>query len=122
MTLKAAIAADAATVFTDTAAFAETVTYYPRLFKSGDNRQPRTIAAVVIREQMRTVTEDGGESITPVFEVHVSNNSTTGIAATELDTGGDKISMPVRDGMQPSKRAVMRLITQDNGMLVLECR
>jgi hypothetical protein len=122
MTLKSAITADAGRVFLDTAAFAESVTYHPRLFKSGDVRTSRTISAVVIRESLSSVAEDGGESITPIFEVHVANNATTGISSTELDTGGDQIALPIRDGMAATKRAIVRLITQDEGMLVLECR
>jgi len=122
MTLRAAIAADAAKVFLDTAAFAESVTYHPKLFKSGDARTARIIKAVVIRESLQAVTEDSGETILPAFEVHVANDATIGISSTELDTGGDKIELPPRDGMPASKRAIVRVVTQDHGMLVLECR
>lgn len=122
MSLRQAITADAGRVFLDSSAFAETVTYHPRLFKSGDVRTARTITAIVIREGLQTVSEDGGETITPVFEVHITNSSTTGISSSELDTGGDQIALPIRDGLTPSKRTITRLVTQDHGMLVLECR
>jgi hypothetical protein len=122
MTLRNAITADAEKVFLDTSAFAETVVYHPRQFRFGDNRQPRTITAVVIRETMQTLSEDGSETILPVFEVHVANNATTGISSEELDTGGDQIELPTRDGKPPTRRAVMKLTTQDHAMLVIECR
>jgi len=122
MTLRDAIADDAAAVFLDTAAFAEEVTYCPRLFQQGDTRPDRTINAVVMRETMANVAEDGGATVLPVFEVHVANSATLGISSTELDTGGDQIEFAARDGMDATKRSIVRLVTQDHGMLVLECR
>jgi hypothetical protein len=122
MTLKSAITADAGRVFLDTSAFAETVVYHPRRFRAGDSRPSRTIKAVVIRESVATVSEDGGQTILPAFEVHVANDPVTGISSEELDTGGDQIELPIRDGKPASRRAVMRLMTQDHGMLVIECR
>lgn len=116
MALTDAIESDASLVFTNTSDFAEAVTYKPR---AGGTR---SINAVVFRESLLGVTEDGGETVSPMFEVHVCNSSTLGISSTELDCGGDKISFPVRDGMTASDRAIVRLITIDEGMLVLECR
>lgn len=122
MALSDAIESDASLVFTSTSDFAEAVTYKPRL-QNGDTRAAtRSINAVVFRESLLGVTEDGGETVSPMFEVHVCNSSTLGISSTELDCGGDKISFPVRDGMTASDRAIVRLITIDEGMLVLECR
>lgn len=122
MTLRDTISADATLVFCNTNDFAESVTYIPRL-QTGDARaSTRAIDAVVFREQLQTVSEDGGETVAPYFEVHVANDSTDGISSTELDCGGDKISFPARDGMAATDRAVARLIGQDHGMLILECR
>lgn len=122
MTLRALITDDATSVFLNTDDFAETVTYKPRLFANGDARPNRSISAVVIRDLISVVSEDGGEVVLPSFEVHVANDSTSGISSDELDLGGDKLSFPVRDGMTAMDRAIVRLITQDHGMLVLECR
>jgi hypothetical protein len=122
VTLRDAITDDASSVFLNTDEFAESVTYKPRLYSVGDSRVNRTINAVVIRELVQVVSEDGGETVLPSFEVHVANDSTLGISSDELDTGGDKISFPVRDGMVATDRAIVRLVTQDHGMLVLECR
>lgn len=123
MTLRTLITDDATSVFLNTDEFAESVTYKPRLFSVGDTRATsRTISAVVIRELIQVVSEDGGETVLPSFEVHVANDSATGISSDELDLGGDKLSFPVRDSLAASDRAIVRLVTQDHGMLVLECR
>ena len=123
MTLRDTIEADATAVFLNTGEFAESVTYKPRIKPTGDTRSStRSISAVVFREQMTTIDEDGGETIAPRFLVHVANDSTDGINSDELDLGGDKITFPVRDGLTASDRTVTRLVTIDNGMLVLECR
>jgi hypothetical protein len=122
VSLRDAIQSDPASVFLNTDDFAETITYHPRTYRPSDTRTPRSIVAVVIREQMQQVSEDGGETITPVFEVHVANDPATGISGTELDLGGDQLAIPIRDGMEPVRRSIVRLMTQDHAMLVLECR
>jgi len=122
MTLREAIENDAQSVFLNTDEFAETVTYYPRIFSGGDSRTSRSIKAVVFRESMVNVTEDGGTTLLPMFEVHVKNDATLGISSTELDTGGDQLEFGARDGMSATKRTITRVVTQDHGMLVLECR
>ena len=91
MTLNDAIGTDANTVFTRTDDFAESVTYIPHQYYGESTPTNRSIRAVVIRESETVVGEDGGEAVVPVFEVHVQNSSTLGIAGTELDLGGDRI-------------------------------
>lgn len=115
MTLRSTIASDAYTVFTSTDDFAESVTYRPR---SGSTR---AINAVVMREQIQIIGEDG-DTVAPVWQVHVANDTTYGIASTELNLGGDQISLPPRDGKTAESRTITQLLIQDNGMLVLECR
>lgn len=117
MTLRDSIESDALTVFLQTDDFAETVQYWPRGALTA-----RTIKAVVIRESIQTLSENNSETVLPMFEVHVANDATNGISSTELDCGGDQIAIPPRDGYAASRRAVYRLVTQDHGMLVLECR
>jgi hypothetical protein len=114
MTLKQAISTDANTVFLNTDEFAEVVLYRPVLGAS------RSIKAVVIREELASSEESGG-AVTPVFEVHVANNSTTGIASTEINLGGDAIDFPVRDGLPSVTRRINAMLFQDTGMLVLQC-
>lgn len=120
MTLRDMIDDDAVDVFLNTDEFAESVTYYPRT-RTATASSSRSIAAVVFRNQMEVVSENG-VSVLPVWEVHVANNSTTGIASTEIDTGGDQIGFPPRDGEDAVKKTIVMILVQDHGMLVLQCR
>lgn len=121
MTLRDMIADDATTVFLADGEFSETVTYYPHRFYGATQRQPRTIKAVVSREQVANFAEDV-VTVLPMFEVHVANDSTNGISSDEIDTGGDQIEFPARDGKTAQRFSILRITTQDHGMLVLECR
>ena len=118
MTLAARIITDAGSVFLNSDHFAETVTYYPHRF--GTAATPRSIKAVIVRNQVATFNPD--EQIVPEFEVRVANNSTTGISSSELNTGGDKIKLAVRIGETATKRSIQYLTEHDEGMLVLICR
>ena len=115
MTLHDMIKADAASVFCNANDFAETVTYYPR---SG---LPRDILAVVVREQLAILPEDG-DNVIPIFEVHVINTSAEGIASDKLNLGGDQLEFPVRVGQPKKRRTITKLLGHDEGILVLECR
>ena len=115
MTLKQTISDDAGRVFLNTDDFAEVVAY-----GAVGALARRSIKAVVIREEIASSEESGG-AVTPVFEVHVANNSTTGIASTEINLGGDVIDIPVRDGLVASSRHINAILFQDEGMLVLQC-
>lgn len=121
MSLHDIIATDANTVFCNVNDFAELVTYYPHRYFGETAREPRQIKAVVIREAITTYSEDV-ETILPVYQIHVANDSVTGISSEELDTGGDYIMLPPRDGKDPERKSILQLTTQDHGMLVLECR
>jgi hypothetical protein len=115
MTLKDTMQADAVAVFCNPDDFAESVVYYKR------NGLSRTINAVVVREAFAINPEDG-DTITPVFEVHVANDSTKGIASDEINIGGDMLAFAVRVGKAVERRSIVRLMSHDEGMLVLECR
>jgi hypothetical protein len=115
MTLHDTIRADATSVFCNANDFAEPVVYCPR---SGSSRP---IQAVVVREQLVILPEDG-DNVTPIFEVHVANSSTDGIASDELNLGGDAIEFAIRVGQPVSKRFIQRLLGHDEGMLIIECR
>lgn len=121
MTLHDVILSDASTVFTSTDDFAEVVTYYPWQKFGEVAPTPRSINAVVLREQAAVIGEDG-DTVAPVWQVHVSNDATLGISSAELNLGGDQIELPPRDGKTAIKRTITQLLIQDHGMLVLECR
>jgi hypothetical protein len=122
MSLKDAINNDAKSLLVNVSDFAEAVQYQPRQQYGKPARLPRTINAVVIRQMMASVGEDGSETISPIFQVHVANDPVLGISSTEIDTGGDQIAIPIRNGMMPSPRTIMAIEDQDHGMLVLQCR
>ena len=121
MSLKDAIDNDAALVFTRPDDYAESVTYHPHKFFGDKKRAPRVINAVVFREAITELTQDG-DVVTYRYEVHVANSAVEGIASIELDTGGDQLEFPTRDGKPPERRSIHTLIGQDHGMLILECR
>lgn len=121
MSLHDMIQADARTVFTSTDDFAEVVIYHPRQRFGESAPIPRSINAVVIRQQIQTMTEDG-DTVSPMWEVHVDNSGTYGISSSELDLGGDQIELPPRDYKTAERRTITQLTIQDHGMLVLECR
>ena len=115
MTLHDIIQADATTVFCNTDDFAEEVTYYPRTGTA------RTVDAIVIREALAVLTEDG-DAVIPLFEIHVANTETRGITSEELNLGGDRIEFAVRVGGALTRRTITKLVGHDEGMLILECR
>lgn len=122
MTLKDQIDEDALNVFLSEDDFAEEITYTPYRGPQESAPAPRTISAAVFRDGLVSVGDDGGETVSPIFAVHVHNNSTTGISSDELDLGGDVLSFPMRDGETAQEWRITRLVTQDHGMLVLECQ
>lgn len=115
MTLHDMIRSDSVGVFCNPDDFAESVVYYKR------NGLSRTINVIVMREAFAINPEDG-DTITPVFEIQVANDSAKGIASDEINIGGDMISFAVRVGKTVERRSITRLIQHDEGMLVLECR
>ena len=119
MTLHDVILSDASSVFTSTDDFAEVVTYYARQQFGEAVPSARPINAVVLREQ---ITSLDGDNVSPVWQIHVANDSTLGISSSELDLGGDQIELPPRDGKAAIRRTITQLLIQDHGMLVLECR
>jgi len=121
MTLRSQIDNDASSVFLSTDDFAETVTYYPHTYYNATPRLSRSISAVVIRETITVLGEDG-DAVLPVFEVHVANDAVKGISSAEIDLGGDQIALAPRDGKAAERKTITRLMQQDHAMLVLECR
>ena len=116
MTLRDTITSDALTVFCNPSEFAEQVTYYPR-----GGGESRTIEAVVFRESIEPYAEDEVTSL-DVFQIHVANDAVDGISSNEIDTGGDAIDVAPRDGKSVVRKRITRILTQDQGMLVLEVR
>jgi hypothetical protein len=115
MTLHDTIQADASTVFCNANDFAEPVTYYKR------DGSARVIQAIVLREGYELLAE-ANDAVVPMLEIHVANSDTLGISSDELNTGGDQLGIPTRVGQPELIRAIVRLVSHDEGMLVLQCR
>lgn len=113
MTLRDTIVDDALTVFTNPSDFAEPVTY------TKATGSTRTINAVVIRDQWGSI--PGTETEAPLIEVHVANDATSGITSSEIVVGQDSLALAVRVGQAATRRFIQRIISHDEGMLVLQC-
>lgn len=116
MSLRTTIANDATAVFCNTSDFAETITYSPY------GGSPRSIAAVVMREQAQEFAPDGGTTSLPVWQICVANDGATGVGSAEINVGRDKLTFPPRDNENPVAKTITSIIFQDHGMLVVECR
>lgn len=121
MTLKDQLANDSSLVFCNSNEFAETVTYKPHNHVGRTVRQNRNIIAVVERETISVLSQDG-EHVIPQFTLHLANSSTLGITSSEIDVGRDRIAIAERIGDVATDRTVTRLQENDEGMLVIECR
>lgn len=116
MSLHDMIQADATAVFCNLNDFAETATYYPR------GGQSRPVRVVINRDALAIFPEDG-DNVTPVAEVSVSTSGLYGITSNEIDPGGgDMLEFEFRIGRGKKRRAIERLLSHDEGMLVLQCR
>jgi hypothetical protein len=115
MSLHDTIIEDAKKVFANPQDFAESIVYHKR------NGRTRPINAVVIREALGILPEDG-DVVYPMFEIHVANDPSEGIASDELNLGGDQLEFPDRVGQPPKRHSILKLLSHDEGMLVLECR
>ncbi len=115
MSLHDLIQADAINVFANANDFAEPVVYYKKTGKA------RPISAVVVRDALAILPEDG-DTVTPVFEIHVANDILEGISSEELNLGGDMIAFAVRVGQAVERREIIRLLGHDEGMLYLQGR
>lgn len=115
MSLRNMMLADAKQIATNVNEFGEAVTYYTR---DGDARD---ISVVVVREALDMLPEAGDVTST-LFQVYVANDSTVGITRDEIDRGGDYIEFPIGNGKEPTRRSIIRILEEDDAMMVLECR
>lgn len=91
--------------------FGETIGY----IKGGIGPQ-RSIEAIVVRDPV-AVMQEVGEVITNAIIVRVANNNTTGIAATSLDSGRDKIYVALIADGEPSLRSIVKQLSDVNGFV-----
>jgi hypothetical protein len=93
--------------------FGETITYKPRAGGS------RTIAGLVDRTD-RSVFEGIDRGTAPTFVITVPNSVTTGILSTEIDTGGDRITVAARYGGTAVDRRITRIADTNGSSVTFE--
>ena len=103
---------DAASVFTNTDEFAETVVYY-----AGGGSVGRAIKAVIERD-VQTITDQGIPALATF--INVANDATLGITSTEVDTGRDKLSVSLRLNETAQLRQIIQVTDTDDGMIRFE--
>jgi hypothetical protein len=113
MTLKSQMQEDAMSVFLNLNDFAEIVVYYPR---GGGARQIRAI----VNRDPPSFYDSTGAVVAVSFMIYVANDSTTGIAGTEIDTGGDRVAVARREGaVNLNQRVIWQVMNQDLAMMQL---
>jgi len=120
VTLSASVENDFDSELIDTAAdfltmFAESITYIPR---GGDQRQ---ITGIIDREGAAGL-PGAPAGNAPLCMITVANDSSSGISSSEIDKGGDKIKYSLRKGETAQERKIVKIISQDAGMMTLEVR
>lgn len=113
-TLRDDMRADMRNTFLAEGEFAERVVYCPR------EGRPRSIMAHVNRNPPAPV--DGSTGIAPRAIVTVANDSVYGISSTEVDNGGDKIDIALKQGDTASSRHLGTVILQTHAFLKIEVR
>ncbi len=63
------------------------------------------------------VQSEVGEVPIETFVIRAHNDTAKGIAADELDTGGDQIDIPRRVGESAATFSIVRLIDDSNGFV-----
>lgn len=92
--------------------FGETVVYHPQ------GRPARTLERInVEREGLGAVA--GGDGVGPSFVISVPNDPDIGVTRSELDRGRDHFELPVRVGGETTRRRVVAVGEEDDGMLTL---
>ena len=77
---------------------------------------PQSHRAIVERGTFEVISETG-DVTSQAIVVKVRNDSTYGISATEIDTGGDELNVAIRAGGTAQRRAIVRVLS-DNGAFV----
>lgn len=91
--------------------FGEWIVYLPRA-----GGKPRRIFARVVRNDTSIISETGevvGQNIT----ITVENSVTTGILATEIDSGGDEVQVAIEEGGELVTRSIAKVLNDSNGQV-----
>lgn len=82
----------------------------------------RVINAVVDRNPDAKLPPDDQLSTSPMMNIWVDNDVTTGISSAELNRGGDRIEVAEVIGKPASERTITRIVRQTAGWMQLEVR
>jgi hypothetical protein len=93
--------------------FGETVVYFAGGIGSG-----KEIEATVVRDPLAIIAEIG-EVLTQAMIVRVTNDAVLGMLVTDIDTGRDRIRVPLESDGNPEVRSVVRILSDVNGFVRL---
>ncbi len=93
--------------------FGETLTYKPRAGGS------RTITGMIDRTD-RSVFGELDRGAATLLQITVPNNVTTGILSTEINVGGDAITVADRYGGTARDRRIMRVVETNGSSVTFE--
>lgn len=91
--------------------FSEPIGYYNA---AGD--AVRTIDALIERN-VEMIDETGGTVAANAMIIRVRDSATLGISSTEIDTGGDEVSVALRVGEDAQRRAIVKVLSTENGLV-----
>jgi hypothetical protein len=92
--------------------FGEPVIYYP----GGPNHQAREIQAIVERNDPAVIAALG-DSVGQSLILRVLNDVSLGILSTEIDSGIDRISVPLTEGDAPALRSIVQILGDSGGFV-----
>lgn len=87
--------------------FGDSITYLPSAGGS------RSIQAMIERETVES--SDG--VLAKQMIVRVKNSATEGIAATEINEGGDQVQLPIRVGESAVTKTILHVLSTENGLV-----
>ncbi len=93
--------------------FSEPIVYYLAALPS------RSLDAIIERGPPAFY-DAAGNVVLPSFIVRMDNDATSGVLASEVDTGGDEVEL-IKElgGVTASRTSVLKIISQDSGVTVL---
>ena len=94
---------------------AKTITYRPR---SGASR---SIESIIEYPGPGGIDGLSGGS-RPLLDIYIKNDSTSGISSAEVDTGGDKVEVPLRIGLTAARVRITKIVTQDKAILHIQAQ
>lgn len=81
----------------------------------------RSIQAMVERGTPEIIAETGDVNSQAII-VRVKNSTCDGIGSTEVDTGGDEISVPLRVSDTAERRSIVKVLNDNAGLVRVLCQ